>query len=812
MSRWVERPTARDVPLPAPMRRRLICAWRPALCLLAGLVTLALLVGCPATTTVAREAVANPVAGGASSTPASAASEQPGNTSETPPLPAPEPRAAAAAKVLERHCVRCHAPRSLETGEAPAGGIGNINSLDEIARDPTLISPGDADASLLYQQMISRQMPSDVLRSGQPGEVPQAAEVRAVRDWIGSLQQARTCPQRQQLDAAALSDLARNWLAELEDATASATRFVSLAHIAAQCASDAELSRLRDGVVRLVNSLSWQKEPVRVDTVGDDLVLMAIRLDRLGWTAEHWRLVTEGMPVTARIDTTEEVRRKTGTDAAIVPADWFANMALQPRLNAKLLGLPKSLLELARLIGVDMEEAREARGMRRAIVLKSRETGSPRAIERYPARFGALWLALDYVGLDTPEGLLEHPLLPWAPERDEEALGPLAMEPTVRVMFNLPNGSPAFAQFDANENLVAGVEGETGQPAGPRRACRTCHGAGPLAFTDELGPHLAGERYAGSDVERQIAKRLVPSTAEINSLIADDRFAAMRSPVVAAVQASLDTARPDPVTELAAYAKRDADLSAAAQLLLRPEADLRQTLEAYLDKPEAGKDPQTRTSALRLLQGRLRREALDRLLDGMTRPAAPTTGPAKPEAASASSAPAVSSDSRLRLDLWAEQSARGGGATDLVTINAKASAPCHLTIINIEPDGTATVLFPNEFDRDNLLKPDVALRVPSATAAYRFARKANVAERFVGICEAGEPVPAGIVPDLTRQNFTPLGDWQLFLDRAYDAATQPRARLDNGGDRDRRRGRAPPPSPPPQLSPAQARAAITLPP
>lgn len=747
-----------------------------------------------------RAAVASPIIDVPPPVPKAEAQAQPQPaTPPPPPPPQAEPRAAGARAVLARHCARCHAHRPLLTGAAPPAGIHDILALDDLARDPTLVRPGEPDASLLYQQMIARQMPSDVLREGKPGEAPDAAELRAVRDWIASLERGRSCGSRALLGAADIASLAARWLAERDEAVASQTRFLSLAHIGA-CASDEQLARYRDGAARLVNALSWQSAPAVMETVGDDLLLLALRIGDLGWTSEHWRLVEERLPGSARILPGDEVARRTGARVPIVAADAFAAAVLGPDLNARLLGLPPTLAELARLVGVDMQAAREQRTMRRAVVRESRRTGAPRVVERYPARTGALWIAFDYPRMEAPSRLLDQPLLPWASDIDDDALGELARRPPARVQFSLPNGAVAFARYDGDGQLL--LEEPRGA-GGAEPPCRACHAAGPIPFTDDLRSHLTSDAFEGNDVAKEIALALLAGGPELDASIADDRHAATRAPTGIAAEPELDVTRQDPVTALAALASRDVDhAAAAARLLVAPGV-----LTERLSRITTLGDGDVRALALRLEQDRLRAAEFERLagaLDG-ARSAPPVTEPSPAGALAADTASAVP----LRLELWAEE-LRQAGEPAYVVLRALASAPCHLTLVNVEADGRATVLHPNEFDRDNLLKPRVPISVPSADAVYRFARRPGVTERFVGICEEGEPVPAGITPDLPRRNFTPLGDWQSFLDAAHAAASAPRVPLDAGDDIDRRRGRPPAARPAPQLAPAQARAAIVL--
>ncbi len=72
-----------------------------------------------------------------------------------------EPRAAKAYGVFETHCARCHQTGRLETPLA-SGGLANILSIDEVARDPVLVKPGLPDASRIYDVLETRHSPLDV--------------------------------------------------------------------------------------------------------------------------------------------------------------------------------------------------------------------------------------------------------------------------------------------------------------------------------------------------------------------------------------------------------------------------------------------------------------------------------------------------------------------------------------------------------------------------------------------------------------------------------------------------------------------------
>lgn len=758
---------------------------------------------------------------------------------------------------------------------SPEGGIANILALEEIAQNPSLVRPGEPDASTLYQQLIARQMPSDVLRHGAPGEAPDAAEIRAIRAWIRSLN-GRTindeCPQRTPLTREILATTVSRWLDAIGPERAADTRFISLAHFHAACASDAELAAFRLGVVAVLNSLTWAKKPIAIETVGETLAVLAVRLSDLGWTKDHWEELSQRVPPAARIEVSDTARQQTGTLVPMVAGDWLAHEAMQPELYDRLLGLPPTLDDLARIIGMDLSDGREERTVRRGMALDSRVSGGARIIERYPAARGALWMAHDYEA--DSASILDFPLLPWASTSDNTESDRLPRLTGSRALFTLPNGWPAFMLFDENgkshlsqpvptstdidERHEPGASaqdrpktgdaalvalqrpGETSQPvpvpaaippfstvrktilphvwnrhASNGLSCARCHATGPIAFEDHLGEHLASDAYRGNPLERDIARHIVFSPPELQSVVADDRYAVRRALSAIGIETQLQIDGYDVMTGLAARYTRDLDLAAAAAELLLPAAQLQERVSSVSRSAEpAG------PLAIRLALGGLTRDEFEflrpALVDAQAASALhakpPSSSLATPSPASPPSPPSPPSpappSAPATLRLWPDKISYN--RDDRIILSVSAGQPCHLTLINIDQAGKATVLFPNEFSRDNLLTTHEVKRLPAADALYHFKLQQPGTESFVAICEAGEPVPAGIRPDFTHMNFTDLGDWEKFLDTSIKAASEPRVPLGNGDDIDRRRGRKQPLRPAPSTSPFQSRAAITV--
>ncbi|WP_158412868.1 DUF4384 domain-containing protein [Hyphomicrobium nitrativorans] len=151
---------------------------------------------------------------------------------------------------------------------------------------------------------------------------------------------------------------------------------------------------------------------------------------------------------------------------------------------------------------------------------------------------------------------------------------------------------------------------------------------------------------------------------------------------------------------------------------------------------------------------------------------------------------------------------------DLVTFNVRVDKACHLTLIGVDGEGQATVLFPNELEPENLVAPSVTVRVPGNTAGYQFRFEKAGEETVVAICQRDARRPQGISYDYERQRFALLGDWREFLRTAETREKNIRARQEVQAARRKRRGRAPVEKEPPPVAPKEAgvegRTAITI--
>ena len=99
---------------------------------------------------------------------------------------------------------------------------------------------------------------------------------------------------------------------------------------------------------------------------------------------------------------------------------------------------------------------------------------------------------------------------------------------------------------------------------------------------------------------------------------------------------------------------------------------------------------------------------------------------------------------------------------DLITIGVVADGRCDLTLIGIDSEDFATVLFPNDFDPDNQLNNGALISFPKLDAPYQLRVKAVGTEMLLGICSEPGHRPLGISADYERNRFTQIGDWSEF--------------------------------------------------
>ncbi|MBX9926670.1 MAG: DUF4384 domain-containing protein [Hyphomicrobiaceae bacterium] len=659
-----------------------------------------------------------------------------------------EPRAARVFAIFDAACSSCHQSGKL-AGAVPGGLLGNVLTLSEIAAEPHLVRPGEPDASRLYQVLLDRHRPFDLPLDA---PWPQISEIQRVRTFIEELTPRKpSCALASvPLTTDAIATEIDRAAAELGEAAGGDLRFITLTHFANGCATEAELDGYRQAIAKLLNSVSWGLRPVtlkRVDPAGS---ILAFRLSDIGWIPEHWVAVASAEPVGVALDLTGRLTVPFA-DPRPVRGDWFAAAIRDSVLYDELLGLPPTLEEIVRLLGINRDGEIGTAKAPRAAVRQSLVTRGPRVIERFQADTRRLWVAYDTAEGTAERDVFDRPLgyIRSAPERYRFRADGL------RAMFTLPNGYLAYTVFDADGRRLSEVPAAIETPSarwagkGPA-ACISCHGAGAVPFTDAMRGHLQSDKFAGPKEIRDSA--LAVYGTDLSGPRDDDAFRFRRAMIQSGVDPDRLIHGLEPTTALARRYELDVD-----ERTLAAEVGMTVTgLEVAL----AATSAIDKSVTLRLRQGTLTRGEANAVLARLR--------------GSSSSADGTASAGPLRMSMWTDRIRYKVG--EIVTFNAVATGACNLTLIGIDPAGKATVLFPSEFEPDNLLQPLKPMTVPASGSQYQFRLRERGVETIVGVCQSGVKFPSGIEPDYERQRFTVLGSYENFERTAFELDAEARAR------------------------------------
>jgi hypothetical protein len=247
-------------------------------------------------------------------------------TVAVPPIPA-DARAAKAYAAFDGFCAQCHQTGRLKI-PAAARPLANILALDQLATEPSLVTPGVPDSSELYTIMLRQHATIEL------DAQPPADAIQAVRDWIAELPKAEpTCGGRARVTVGDVEAAVTATLAAAGDEKRKDLRFITLTHLWNACAPPETLDGFRQALSKVVNTLSWGPEPIRLDTVDPAGTIVKLDLSELGWVAAHWDKLIEtyAYSTLASARLSDNVRRMAATPVPVVRGDWLAHADLEHR-------------------------------------------------------------------------------------------------------------------------------------------------------------------------------------------------------------------------------------------------------------------------------------------------------------------------------------------------------------------------------------------------------------------------------------------------------------------------------------------------
>lgn len=690
---------------------------------------------------------------------------QPSAKTVVPPSPA-DPTAAKVYAVFDKNCASCH-QSGKSSLPAPAGAFGGILDLETLAADPIRVRPGLPEASSLYTML--QASPWHGLDANKDIELT-SADLDALREWIVSLKPAGRCDRVPigRDDAAAAVD---RYLDSAGPASKS-SRFLTLTHLYNACASDAEMKAYRHAVTVAVNSLSWGLKPVVLAPVDTAETIFRIDLAAMGWDDGRWNRLLAAYPYRG-------LDPETAPDAPIasaVRADWFAVAGLSPPLYYELLGLPDRLSTLTASLRVDLG-ADIAQNRARRVGLKSSAIArGSRLLQRSAFANGAFWMTYEYAPTPGRPDLFDAPGGPGSrgASRPDGSL----------VMFALPSGFNAFFMANGdgvriNDLPTSVVRNDThpGRRLSAGGTCLVCHSQGPRAASDELKARVTGDTAIPRDIREKVLN-LAAGDDELKALLASDigRAGAALTEAGLIPGATLDGI--DPISALTRHYEQDVTLAALATELGVAEKQLRDT---------AGKAKGLAGDIIdRIVHGPVPRRHIEAAAGALA--AVVRTG-IVPPLEQVPVVDAAGDDVLPRLVL------KTGPATfkigETLSVSARATESCYLTLINVDRNGRGTVVFPNDFEPNAFIEAGKEIRVPADGAPYVFRLREAGRETVIGICQTGSKTLPGIRHDFERQRFTELGDYKVFLSRLNLAEADNRQVSPKGSPdpKVRRRGR-----------------------
>jgi mono/diheme cytochrome c family protein len=478
--------------------------------------------------------------------------------------PADEPSLAAQAHgILKQHCYQCHG----DMGSAK-GGMGFILDRDRLVQRGKLV-PGDIGDSEIFQRIQLGEMPPPK----QPRLKPD--EVALLKKWIEAGAPAVKTPaaKREFVTEAQIN----NWiLADLEampPKQGKFFRYFTLANLHNAGRSDADLDAGRIALGKLLNSLSWHPKIGLPRSVGT--ALFRIDLRHYKWAASTWERVLREYPyrpVTVSLEA-KQIAQWTGTDVAVLRADWFVATASRPPLYHDLLQVPPTDRALERLLQVDVIQNLKDENVVRAGFNDSGVSKNNRLIERHDAVFGAYWRSYDFADNKDRQNLFEHPLGPANGATSFKHAGG-------EMIYHLPNGLQGYMIVDGQGRRIDKAPVEIvsdplrpDQRVEPAISCMSCHAKGLIAKADQVREHVVknNQAFAVADVNAVLA--LYPKN-QVQKLVAQDNERYLKA--LAKLAVTVDA--PDPVGLITRHYEGTLILADAAAEVGLSEAEFKKRL------------------------------------------------------------------------------------------------------------------------------------------------------------------------------------------------------------------------------------------
>ncbi len=423
--------------------------------------------------------------------------------------------------ILQKNCYPCHG----QDGSSD-GGFNFVIDQPRLLATKKIV-PGNLQASKVYQRIIKKEMPPEEDDEGNAiTQRPNAADVETLKQWIeaGAPAFAPAASPSDFLRPTQSFELMRDDLVKFDERDRKFIRYFTLTHFANAGAAASDIEGFRQGLSKLVNSLSWGRKIVPPKPIDPAQTILRINLNDYDWDEKTWDSVVAQYPFDVSYKTlaAKETYEMTQTAHPVVRGDWFVNTASRPPLYHTILKMPTNDRDLEKELRIDSGEDIRKELVHRAGFNGSGVSQNNRLLERHRTGFGAYWRSYDFANNLDKKNLFQHPLGPGdAPNLFQQDGG--------EIIFNLPNKLQAYMLIDSKGNRIdKGPLNIVSDPKQKDRAvvngisCMSCHYQGMIDKNDQIRDAVLKNTESYSLDEVALVKRLYPVKEEFETLLHDD--------------------------------------------------------------------------------------------------------------------------------------------------------------------------------------------------------------------------------------------------------------------------------------------------
>ena len=420
--------------------------------------------------------------------------------------------------IFEQSCFICHGP----TGSYKETLLIEHNAL---IQNGTVV-PGNPNASELYNRLLT----TDIAKR-MPFNQPQlpAQAIDTIRNWIlaGAPDWAATSTTDGDfISAGEMLNTIETHLMSLSSFDRAFARYFTMTHLYNAGETAQVLEAYRNGLSKLVNSLSWGGAVINPQPIDPQGTIFYIDLRHYEWDRnDGWIQIEAAYPYHISFDAPSQTALQTqlgrlqtemSSNIPSIQVDWFLAMAASPPLYHELLSLPLTDGELETRLGVDVDRnLRDAPGVRvwRAGFNNSGVSNNNRMVERHAFRDGAYWKSYDFAGNVGTQNIFTHPIS-FTHDGGE-------------VIFNLPNGLQGYYLVNASgfrlDNAPINIVSNPAASDPTVRngiSCFGCHTEGMKTFEDQVRAVIESDTKPTYDKAQ--ALRLYVEQSEMEALVSKD--------------------------------------------------------------------------------------------------------------------------------------------------------------------------------------------------------------------------------------------------------------------------------------------------